>query len=93
MNIYEIKVRNYPEGKTEVSKVLDPMFDAKLLLEGVGVIIPQIIEWSKTKPKELKESAYDLEIDDVIKMLQEYLEVVGRDYETKMDRKVTLESL
>ena len=78
--IYKIEVINYPDNRTEVSKCLDPLFDIKLLLEGVGVLIPETVKWAKTYPEDLKQENWDLEKEDLLKKLHNYLDLVGKDY-------------
>jgi len=78
--IYEITVVNYPTGGTEVSKAVDPLLDAKILLEGIGVLIPEITKWSKEHPDDLKEKRWDMEKEDVVKLLHEYLDLVSKEY-------------
>lgn len=78
--IYQIVVKNYPDNKTEVSQCLDPLFDAKLLLEGVGVLVPEILKWSNTRPISLKEELWNMTREQVIQILKDYLEIAGKDY-------------
>ena len=78
--IYKIEVINYPDNRTEISKVIDPLFDAKLLLEGVGVLVGEISKYSKTHPIDLKKKVWDMEREDVLQLLHDYLDTVGKDY-------------
>lgn len=81
--ICEITVRVNPDNTTQITKVLDPLFDAKILLEGVGVLVPQISEFSKKGNSNWKDNVQNLEIEDVIKLLKDYLEITGKDYKLK----------
>lgn len=89
MDTYKIQVLVNLKGQTEVTKCLDPLFDAKLLLEGVGVLIAHISECSKTKPlsPESKEIFWSMEREDVLKLLHVCLDEIAKEYE---DQKTSL---
>lgn len=78
----KIEVQNNG-NETSVGTDLDPLLSAKVLLEGVGVLVPQIIKWSATEPKELKQSAWNMGLEEVLSRLHENLEEAARDYQTR----------
>ena len=63
-----------------MSAAVDPLLDAKVLLEGVGVLVNEIEKFSATKPAELNEDKWNLKREQIIKMMHDYLDLAAVDY-------------